>query len=195
MENFTTLTETLRSQILYYYEVVKQEFNQLTNNEDESDYDENIIYEDELDFEIGIDEIYLEDCEEHEIQVFNKVINYINSNKYKNIIYLIMMQDAWEYLKTKEIANIQLFDDEQYMIAFLEDWDLKNIFNKINSSKEFVMDLFVLFIEYHYTHEIENRMINRKLIELAHEEKNYNKFKIKVVDDIHYQYKKTGKIH
>ena len=196
MKNFTTLTEKIRSQILYNYEVAKQEYEKVNAEEE---YEEGELNEDEInnldELEYCLEEILLDGNEEYENQVLYKVIRQIDNSKYKNITYLIMMQDIWEYLKVKQIANIELLDYEKSMLEFLEIWDLKNSFKKINSSNEFKLDLFILFIEYHYTHEIENRMINRKLIELSNNHRNYEKFKIKHLDDIQYQYKKTGKIH
>lgn len=196
MENFTTLTEKIRTQILFNYEVTKQEYEKAITEEEYEEYELN---EDEInnleELEYCLEEVLLDNCEEYENQVLYKIISQIDNSKYKNITYLIMMQDIWEYLKVKQITGIELLDYENSMLEFLEIWDLKNSFKKINSSMEFKLDLFILFVEYHYTHEIENRMINRKLIELSNNHKNYDKFKIKHLDDIHYQYKKTGKLH
>lgn len=197
MENFITLTEKITNEILSYYETTKLQFEKLTNYEDYEDdweYEEENMIETE-NFQTNLDEFMEDNFEEYENKVFKKVIEYINNSKYKNIAYLIIMQDAWEYLKTKQIINMELFDYQQSMLDFLENWDLKHFFSKIKESEEFSIDLFVLFIEYHYTHEIENRMVNRKLIELANKDKNYDKFKIKIIDDIGYQYKKTRKLH
>ena len=193
MEIFTTLTEKIRTRILLDYEIAKAEF-ESNNQENLDDTDINEEYLCDIEnFDLQEEDIMLDNCEAYETEVYGKILTNIKKSKYKNITYLIMTQDVWEYLKVKQISNIELLDYEEEILLFLEKNNIENIFRQIKYSNEFENDLITLFIEYHYTHEIENRIINRKIIELSNKENNYKKFKVKVLDDVLYQRKKTGK--
>ena len=48
MKNFTTLTEKIRSQILYNYEVAKHEYEKINNEEEYEEYEEYELNEDEI---------------------------------------------------------------------------------------------------------------------------------------------------
>ena len=100
------------------------------------------------------------------------------------------MQDVWEYLKSRDVSRLPLMSYETATLEFLENWDIKKIFKKLNSSSDFDLNLLTIFLEYHDLNDIENRIKNKTIIELTGNDQTFNKFKINVIDDIQYEYVK-----
>lgn len=207
MNDFTTINEEIRFKIISRYEVLKQDF--FKNHENYDEIDEELETEElfclrdadiENDELFGIEDEGIEtddpislDGEDFEKEVYDKIIDEIDKSKFKNIARLIMLQDVWEYLKSNQIINLKFLPYEEKMLEFLENWEIKDLFSKINTSKDFYRDLLVIFAEYLSISEIEDRIKNKKLIELSNNYKGYDKFKIGKIDDIQYQYTKTRK--
>lgn len=212
MEQFYSITELIREQLLNdYYFVNERFFNDMvdeTIEEDES-FDElqalietECLDDEDEDIEIT-DEDYVENYSDFlkyntgeeldsviDTQTLEEIKIKIDSSKYKNLIYLILLQDSFEYIKVISISGIALSDDKKQLLEFLETWELNQILNKIKTSDAFYYNLLTYFFEYHMKNTIENRIINKKLVELLDAENNLNKFKIGVYDDMQYQYAK-----
>lgn len=195
MNDFTTINEEIRFKILDRYETLKQDYFKNHENYDEidEDYDENDEFFDIEDEELDIDGYIPLEGQDFEVEVYDRILNEIDNSEFKNLAHLIMLQDVWEYLKSNKISNLKFLPYEEKMLEFLENWDIKSLLNKMKTSKDFYLDLFVVFTEYLSTTEIEDRMKNKKLIELSNNYKGYDKFKIGKIDDIKYQYVKTRK--
>jgi len=125
--------------------------------------------------------------------VYVELIDYIKNNQYKRIIYLILFEDIYEYMKSKEIANLKVYDYEKNIINNLENLDLTNLIKKINNNQELLLDYLTIFFEYQFENTEETKIKNKKLIELSNNQKYLNKFNISILDDLQYQYTKTRK--
>lgn len=201
MEEFTTITEILRSELMEKYRNLQN--NLEIENEDETDeidvfYD--VIDEYSKNNSEDLEEYYNSDFnEDDDLDDYDKVlleiINYIKNNKYKNIFYLLIFNDVYEHLKTNQICNNIQYDYEIKILEFLETFNIKELINKANTSNPFFMDLIEEFTDYQILCTEEEKDKNKKIIELTNNTKYINKFKIHILDDIQKQYTKTRKIY
>lgn len=184
MEDFETLTKILRKDLMNKYRELFDNYSE-SNCDDEEYYEEyDNFYEDEAFEDDNYDE-----------EVLEKLLDFIISSKYKNIFKLIIFNDVYEYIKTREISEIQLYKYELEILDKLENNDLIELLDKINYSKNFFLDLVTIFIEYNNDSFIEQEKYkNKKLLELSNNIDKLKKFKIYLFDDLQIQYKKTGKI-
>ena len=203
MEEFTTITEILRSELMEKYRNLQN--NLEIENEDEDETDDIDFFYDAIDEysknnSEDLEEYYNSDInEDDELDDYDKVlleiINYIKNNKYKNLLYLIIFNDVYEHLKTNQICNNIQYDYEIKILEFLETFNIKELINKANTSNPFFMDLIETFTDYQILCTEEEKDKNKKIIELTNNTKYINKFKIHILDDIQKQYTKTRKIY
>ena len=223
MGEFETLTEILRKELMNKYRELydvyskkyyknqeqddcedqdysdyqEQEYDKY-EDQDYSDYDEQEYdeYEDQnCDDSIDYDK---EDTKSKEVRydedVLGKLVNYIINSKYKNLFKLIILNDVYEYIKSKEISELALYTYEEEMLEKLENDDLNDLLDKIKRSENFFDDLVAVFLEYNQNTLIEqDKYKNIKLIELSNNIDKLQKFKIHIFDDLQFQYKKTRK--
>lgn len=208
MEEFETLTKILRKELMTKYRELYHDYSKKQyENENYGDYDD---YDDE-NFEDYYDENY-EDFEDEEDdtdnkednideedlydeEVLDKIVRFILNSKYRNIFKLIIFNDVYEYIKSKEISGISLYEYEQEMLEKLENDSLYELLDKIKCSENFFDDLVAVFLEYNQNTLIEQeRYKNIKLLELSNNIDKLKKFKVYFFDNLQFQYKKTGKI-
>ena len=158
---------------------------------DDEDFEDEDEFDDEDEF-VFVESEALNDDELKEFneQVELKMINRIRNNKYKNIIYLVLLEDAYEYIKSNQILEKKLEDFEYNNLLILENTPLPNIIKMMNTNDEFILDIFSLFYNYNYDNSLEDKFKNRKLIHLTKNSKYLEKFKIYKLDDMQYKYYK-----
>lgn len=187
---FITITEFLRNKINNkYYELKNDFFNKAEKKDDEEEfYDEDIIEEDN-DFENSIDD-YLEEISiEYEEKVTKELAKFIRNNQYKNIMYLIILKDCFEYLKTEKLNHRSITSEEQEILQNLEHIDLTIFFKALDLNDELFFDIITIFIEYNVLFNIEEKYNKRSLLKQTND--NYhNNFKISILDDLQYVYQK-----
>lgn len=187
---FITITEFLRNKISNkYYELKNDFFIKAEKKEDEEEfYDEDIIEEDN-DFENSIDD-YLEEISiEYEEKVTKELAKFIRNNQYKNIMYLIILKDCFEYLKTEKLNHRSITSEEQEILQNLEHIDLTIFFKALDLNDELFFDIITIFLEYNVLFNIEEKYNKRSLLKQTND--NYhNNFKISILDDLQYVYQK-----
>lgn len=212
MEDITIITEKLRNQVIDNYNEYRNEFfsdkkdnyeyyedddiDEEIDEDDEyyedDDIDEEIDEDDEF-FDSSIDDFIEYESDQYEKQVFLKLSDGIKESKYKKIIYLIFLEDVYEYIKTKQINQEKLYDYEEILLHCLEKENLNILMKKLDNSDEFMLDIITLFIEYNFDQKAEDKYKNRKIIESSNYLEYLKKFKIYLLDDMQYEYKKRRK--
>lgn len=214
MEKITILCDKLRCELRNEYENLKMNFYKnfpITKkdeefiddefddcNEEGYNFDENFdeTYDDLDDYnneeydDENSDYEFFEKQVDFENNVFSKLGNYIKESKYKSLFLLIILEDVYEYLKSQEIIDFVLQDYEIEILEKLELHDLDDLLKKLTNSETFFLDMITLFFEYDCEASIEDRFKNRKLIELSNNYEYLKKFKINILDDMHYEYVK-----
>lgn len=187
---FITITEFLRNKINNkYYELKNDFFSKAEKKEDEEEfYDEDIVEEDN-DFENYIED-YLEEISiEYEEKVTKELAKFIRNNQYKNIMYLIILKDCFEYLKTEKLNHRSITSEEQRILQNLEHIDLTIFFKALDLNDELFFDIITIFLEYNVLFNIEEKYNKRSLLKQTND--NYhNNFKISILDDLQYVYQK-----
>ena len=187
---FITITEFLRNKINNkYYELKNDFFNKAEKKYDEEEfYDEDIVEEDN-DFENYIED-YLEEISiEYEEKVTKELAKFIRNNQYKNIMYLIILKDCFEYLKTEKLNHRSITSEEQEILQNLEHINLTIFFKALDLNDELFFDIITIFLEYNVLFNIEEKYNKRSLLKQTND--NYhNNFKISILDDLQYVYQK-----
>lgn len=191
MEKFNTITQILRTEFLETYRNLQNEF----NKSEYSDDDDTDFFEDD-----DIEENELEDSEENNVFDIDKEILcdlaiYTRNHEFKNLLYLIMFNDVYEYIKVNQICDNTTFDYEIKILNFLETFSINELIDKVDSSCAFLVDVVRIFTEYQIYYTKNEKTKSRKILELTNNIKNINKFKICILDDIQKQYTKTKKIY
>lgn len=187
---FITITEFLRNKISNkYYELKNDFFNKAEKKDDEEEFDDEDTIEEDNDFENSIDD-YLEEISiEYEEKVTKELAKFIRNNQYKNIMYLIILKDCFEYLKTEKLNHRSITSEEQEILQNLEHIDLTIFFKALDLNDELFFDIITIFIEYNILFNIEEKYNKRSLLKQTND--NYhNNFKISILDDLQYVYQK-----
>lgn len=187
---FITITEFLRNKISNkYYELKNDFFNKAEKKDDEEEFDDEDTIEEDNDFENSIDD-YLEEISiEYEEKVTKELAKFIRNNQYKNIMYLIILKDCFEYLKTEKLNHRSITSEEQEILQNLEHIDLTIFFKALDLNDELFFDIITIFLEYNVLFNIEEKYNKRSLLKQAND--NYhNNFKISILDDLQYVYQK-----
>lgn len=187
---FITITEFLRNKIINkYYELKNDFFNKAEKKDDEEEFDDEDTIEEDNDFENSIDD-YLEEISiEYEEKVTKELAKFIRNNQYKNIMYLIILKDCFEYLKTEKLNHRSITSEEQEILQNLEHIDLTIFFKALDLNDELFFDIITIFIEYNVLFNIEEKYNKRSLLKQTND--NYhNNFKISILDDLQYVYQK-----
>lgn len=202
MDQITILTEFLRKAVFDKYNIYSADFkNDSMISEDEEFVDKfeedpeekndnkseisiKIIGGDELDKHIG--EVLLQSDLEFEDKVCIKLIDNIKSSCYKRLIYYILLQDVFEYIKTRQRENEDLWECEVKTLQKLENLTLEKLIKLMDSDICFLQDILELFVEYIKERDIEDRLINRRKIESSPSIECLKKFRIYLLDDIQY---------
>lgn len=187
---FITITEFLRNKISNkYYELKNDFFNKAEKKEDEEEFDDEDIVEEDNDFENYIED-YLEEISiEYEEKVTKELAKFIRNNQYKNIMYLIILKDCFEYLKTEKLNHRSITSEEQEILQNLEHIDLTIFFKALDLNDELFFDIITIFLEYNVLFNIEEKYNKRSLLKQTND--NYhNNFKISILDDLQYVYQK-----
>ena len=202
MEEFTTITRILRDELMEKYRSLQ---NNIEIENDEETHDIDFFYESIDDYSENNleddDEYYNNEFDEEDIifddfdKVLLKLIYYTKENEYKNLLYLIIFNDIYEYLKVNQICNNDIYDHEIKILDFLETFNISELINKLDTSNAFFMDIMEIFTEYQIICTEEEKNKNKKIIELTNNTKYIDKFKINLLDDIQKQYTKTRKIY
>lgn len=188
------LTEALRSQILDLYYKLKSDFLSANDITDEDIIDDEVDYysDDEFLDEI-LDEVLANNQQQYEEEVILKLINYIKSSSYKRIMYLILLNDVFEYIKPKKMRNKELYLYEEDVLEHLERLSINKLIEMLNIDDDFFTDILTLFMEYNTNYNIDEKYRNRKLLELSDNIVYLKKFNIYLFDNIQYEYTKRGK--
>lgn len=198
MENLKTITEMLRDNIKDEYIHLKEKFyndiNEYNLDQELEDFDDEDLNENYLEDDEDLDIEYLDEDEKFYNEVYAKLMNTIKASKYKKIIYLILLQDTYECIKSKKISDLELHKYETEMLNLLGGLNLKRLINKIENDEEFYLDLLTIYLEYQFELNNELKQKNKKLLELSND-KMIKKFKIYVLDDVQFQYTKTRKLY
>lgn len=187
---FITITEFLRNKISNkYYELKNNFFIKAEKKEDEEEFDDEDIVEEDNDFENYIED-YLEEISiEYEEKVTKELAKFIRNNQYKNIMYLIILKDCFEYLKTEKLNHRSITSEEQEILQNLEHIDLTIFFKALDLNDELFFDIITIFLEYNVLFNIEEKYNKRSLLKQTND--NYhNNFKISILDDLQYVYQK-----
>ena len=184
MYKITIITEYLRSQLISFYRQLKLNFDTDYNCDEEIDeIDEDSNYEDdELNEDYDIEINYLN----YKEKVEEKIIKKIKKSEYKNIIYLILLEDVYEFIKSKQISNIEIHLYESDILNMLENTSLLKLINLLNNDDEFLLDIFSLFYDYNINNSMEQKIKNKTLIKLTNSSQFLEKFKIYKFDDMQY---------
>ncbi len=187
---FITITEFLRNKISNkYYELKNDFFNKAEKKDDEEEFDDEDIVEEDNDFENSIDD-YLEEISiKYEEKVTKELAKFIRNNQYKNIMYLIILKDCFEYLKTEKLNHRSITSEEQEILQNLEHINLTIFFKALDLNDELFFDIITIFLEYNVLFNIEEKYNKRSLLKQTND--NYhNNFKISILDDLQYVYQK-----
>lgn len=190
MEKFTTITKILRDEIMKKYKNLRNDLSK-EYCKDLNNIDYSIDETDKNELE-ALQEYYVPYVEE---KTLKELVDYIKNNKYKNLLYLIIFNDVYEYIKVNQVCNNTAYDDDLEILDFLETFNIKELINKANTSNTFLTDIVKIFTYYHLVCTTEDLNKNKKIIELSNNTKHINKFKIHILDDIQRQYTKTRKIY
>ena len=187
---FITITEFLRNKISNkYYELKNDFFNKAEKKDDEEEFDDEDTIEEDNDFENSIDD-YLEEISiEYEEKVTKELAKFIRNNQYKNIMYLIILKDCFEYLKTEKLNHRSITSEEQEILQNLEHIDLTIFFKALDLNDELFFDIITIFIEYNVLFNIEEKYNKRSLLKQTNDT-YHNNFKISILDDLQYVYQK-----
>ena len=187
---FITITEFLRNKISNkYYELKNDFFNKAEKKDDEEEFDDEDTIEEDNDFENSIDD-YLEEISiEYEEKVTKELAKFIRNNQYKNIMYLIILKDCFEYLKTEKLNHRSITSEEQEILQNLEHIDLTIFFKALDLNDELFFDIITIFIEYNVLFNIEEKYNKRSLLKQTNDN-DHNNFKISILDDLQYVYQK-----
>ena len=185
---FTTINEILRKKIIDTYYNYKQEYmpDIEDNQEIEDEFDDIDINE----FEDNIDEFIEEQKIDFEEKVISRLIDDIKSSKYKKIIYLILLQDAFEHIKTEQLKNKCIGIYEKDMIVHLENLDIDRLIHLLDFDEEIFFDVITLFFEYNLQNNFNDKYRNRILIKNSNNFECLKKFKVYILDEITFDYEK-----
>ena len=181
-----TITQALRNQIVENYYKYKEEF---SSDNIEDYFDNEMEYEEE--FKDDDDEYTEELYSIYDEKVVLKVIDDINNSGYKKLIYLIIIIDCLEFIKSREIKKRFISDSEKYLLILLENFNTKKLLNIINTDDEFLLNIMVIFLEYNITCTKEEKYENRLILK-KQKIRISKQFKLSILDDIQ-QYYDTNK--
>lgn len=185
---FTTINEILRKKIIDTYYTYKQEY--MPDTEDEPEIEDEFDDIDINEFEDNIDEFIEEQKIDFEEKVISRLIDDIKSSKYKRIIYLILLQDAFEYIKTEQLKNKCIGIYEKDMIVHLENLDIDRLIHLLDFDEEIFFDVITLFFEYNLQNNFNDKYKNRILIKNSKNFECLKKFKVYILDEITFDYEK-----
>ena len=186
MDGIITLTKILRDKMREIYNSLLQEYYDEQNFEDD---DEEYEIDCEDDIELDFDNIDFSDIsgvDKFEQKIYGTLKQKIDDGDYKNFIYIMMLNDVYEYIKSREINNNKLYKYEIDVLKFLENYNIKYLLKRMSSLNEFALDIFTLYFMYDKTPEYE-REKNLKLIELSKDIETLKKFKVFIIDKVYYQ--------
>lgn len=185
---FTTINEILRKIIIDKYYTYKQEY--MPDTEDEPEIEDEFDDIDINEFEDNIDEFIEEQKIDFEEKVISRLIDDIKSSKYKKIIYLILLQDAFEHIKTEQLKNKCIGIYEKDMIVHLENLDIDRLIHLLDFDEEIFFDVITLFFEYNLQNNFNDKYRNRILIKNSNNFECLKKFKVYILDEITFDYEK-----
>lgn len=185
---FTTINEILRKKIIDKYYTYKQEY--MPNTEDETEVEDEFDDIDINEFEDNIDEFIEEQKIDFEEKVISRLIDDIKSSKYKKIIYLILLQDVFEHIKTEQLKNKCIGIYEKDMIVHLENLDIDRLIHLLDFDEEIFFDVITLFFEYNLQNNFNDKYRNRILIKNSKNFECLKKFKVYILDEITFDYEK-----
>ena len=188
MDEFITVTQLLRDCVKNNYNNLKNIYFKKMKLDNILDNDDDLIDED-YDFylEDNLNKITFEE------DVFFKLMQKIKYSKYKNMIYLIFLNDVYISLKTKHISGFNIPLDEIQILNTIENNKVNILLKKIDVNENFLLDILTLYIEYELDSTLETKLKNLKILELSNNLKTLDKFNIYILDNLQYQYKKTRK--
>ena len=178
---FTTINEILRKKIIDTYYTYKQEY--MPDTEDEPEIEDEFDDIDINEFEDNIDEFIEEQKIDFEEKVISRLIDDIKSSKYKRIIYLILLQDAFEYIKTEQLKNKCIGIYEKDMIVHLENLDIDRLIHLLDFDEEIFFDVITLFFEYNLQNNFNDKYRNRILIKNSNNFECLKKFKVYILNE------------
>ncbi len=179
-----TINEILRENVINtYYTCINEYMYNIEND------DENIEYKlDEFGSNI---ELFIEEQKiNFEEKVISKLKNNIKSSKYKKVIYLILLQDAFELIKTEQIKKNGIDIYEKDIIVHLENLDIDRLINLLDFDDEILFDIITLFLEYNLQSNFNDKYRNRTLIRNSNSFEYLKKFKLYMLDDITFNLEK-----
>lgn len=165
MENMKVLTEDIRYDLIDEKDMLAEEYKKTVD----------VIGDDKLSYE---EEVYI------------KMYQNILESEEKNILSLVILNDAYEFAKTEQIKDNLEDKEELKVISFLETESLTNILKKLEECDDFLISIFTLFFAYHSEYYQEDRDQNRAILKATDNLKHLNKFLIAPLDVLQYEYNK-----
>ena len=194
MEDLKIITEYLREELIKFYKDLKAKFDSIEcideEDEYEDDYDDNSQNLSDEDLEKLADEFSDDNYYRYQREVEDKLLNKIKNSKFKKLIYFILLEDVYEYVKSEQILDGVLIDYEECYLDILEKESLEKLIDLFDNDNEFLLDIFSMFYDYNNYNTEDDKFKNRKLIELSGNLKYLEKFKVYKFDDIQYVYQK-----
>ena len=194
MEDLKIITEYLREELIKFYKDLKAKFDSIEcideEDEYEDDYDDNSQNLSDEDLEKLADEFSDDNYYRYQREVEDKLLNKIKNSKFKKLIYFILLEDVYEYVKSEQILDGVLIDYEECYLDILEKESLEKLIDLFDNDIEFLLDIFSMFYDYNIYNTKDDKFKNRKLIELSGNLKYLEKFKVYKFDDIQYVYQK-----
>ena len=191
--NYTTITEMLRKLIVgKYYDLKEMFYNNTGENFEEDiydvdDFEDNNDFQDE-EFDENIDDFIEEQGNNFRNEVYDNLIDDIRNRKYKKLMYLIILKDNFEYLKSRKIKYTYLGCYEDELLINLESIEPDKFSELLDADNELFLDALTIFLEYNILYDIDSKHELRKL--LKYKKVSLKKFKINLLDDMEYQLNK-----
>ena len=149
MEDLILVTEYLREKLIKHYQDLKAKFDIIDDiDEDDESYDESLEDMSDDDFKEIADELSDENYSRYQEEVEYKILDKIRNSKFKTLIYLVLLEDVYEYIKSEQILDGILIDYEECYLNTLEKTSLKKLINSFDNDDEFLLDIFSMFYEY-----------------------------------------------
>ncbi len=123
------------------------------------------------------DEFY----DDFESEIFLKIYDYVLKSPYKNIIFLILINDSYNYLSEKD----NLIKYEKNTLKYINSNDIATIFERLILDKQFFIEMSVLFFEYNFD-------MDQKRKDHSSNHKQLKYFKLFMLDKMQIEINKRG---
>lgn len=192
-----TLTQTLRNQIMENYykyaEEMHDNYDKISEimgfSQDYDEFSDDINCLNENDY-LDDEEIFKNKPYIYNEQIIYKTIVDIKSSKYKKVIYLIILKDSLEYIKSQVLKKNFIYNSEKYLMMLLDNFGIKKLLNAADKDDAFLFDIINIFLEYNVTYDNKGKYENRLILKKQKSDTS-KQFKLSILDDFQYYYEKN----